>query len=70
MELSTLDILVILKRDLLAIIRVDQQYTSKSRWKLVYYEAYENKLLATKREAVLKKHGRVYRLLIKRINNL
>ena len=36
--------------------------------KLVYYEAYTKKVLASKREANLKKHGSAFYGLIKRLN--
>ena len=38
-------------------------------WELVYYEAYKTEQQARDRERKLKHHGRVYQLLIRRLEN-
>ena len=43
--------------------------TAYQRWELVYYEAYKTEQLARVRERKLKHHGRVYQLLIQRLEN-
>lgn len=43
-------------------------YTSKFRpWKLIYFEAYVNEVLARQRESKLKNHGKGFQELKKRI---
>ena len=41
--------------------------TSYQQWQLLYYEAYQTKQLAMRREQTLKHHGKVYQSLIKRL---
>ena len=42
-------------------------YTRGVEWKLLYYEAYETRSLAYKREQSLKRNGRARQLLYKRL---
>ena len=42
-------------------------YTRGRRWKLIYYEAYEDKSIAYKREQRLKKHSKIRQILYKRL---
>ena len=45
----------------------ENKSTSYQRWQLLYYEAYQTKELAMRRERKLKHHGKVYQSLIKRL---
>ncbi len=42
-------------------------YTRGRRWKLIYYEAYEDKSVAYKREQRLKNHSKIRQILYKRL---
>ncbi len=45
------------------------KYTKDKRpWKLLYYEAYQEKTVALKRENTLKKRKNIYHQLLKRLN--
>jgi putative endonuclease len=45
------------------------QSTKHTKWKIIYYEAYENEALARKREASLKKNPNMRKLLMRRIKD-